>query len=40
MINAFDSKGTYYQLNKKKELPVVLIHGVGLDHEIWKYQFQ
>ena len=39
MINAFDSKGTYYQLNKKKELPIVLIHGVGLDHEIWKYQF-
>ena len=39
MINAFDSKGTYYQLNKKKELPVVLIHGVGLDHEIWQYQF-
>ena len=39
MINAFDSKGTYYQLNKKKELPIVLIHGVGLDHEIWEYQF-
>ena len=39
MINAFDSKGTYYQLNKKKELPIVLIHGVGLDNEIWEYQF-
>jgi len=39
MINSFDSKGTYYQLNKKKELPIVLIHGVGLDHEIWEYQF-
>ena len=39
MINSFDSKGTYYQLNKKKELPIVLIHGVGLDNEMWKYQF-
>tara|TARA_B100000575_G_scaffold52377_1_gene39166 strand:+ start:1226 stop:1999 length:774 start_codon:yes stop_codon:yes gene_type:complete len=39
MINSFDSKGTYYQLNKKKELPIVLIHGVGLDHEMWEYQF-
>ena len=39
MINSFDSKGTYYQLNKKKELPIVFIHGVGLDNEMWKYQF-
>tara|TARA_Y100001935_G_scaffold156689_2_gene129009 strand:+ start:1399 stop:2172 length:774 start_codon:yes stop_codon:yes gene_type:complete len=39
MINSFDSKGTYYQLNKKKELPIVFIHGVGLDHEMWEYQF-
>ena len=39
MINATDSKGTYYQLNNKKKLPIVFIHGVGLNHEIWEYQF-
>jgi len=38
MINAKDSKNTFYTLNKKKNVPVVLIHGVGLSHKIWEPQ--
>jgi len=38
MINAKDSKDTFYILNKKKDTPVVLIHGVGLNHKIWEPQ--
>ena len=35
MIDAKDSKDTFYILNKKQNTPVVLIHGVGLNHKIW-----
>ena len=38
MINAKDSKDTFYILNKKQDTPVVLIHGVGLSHKIWEPQ--
>ena len=38
MINAKDSKNTFYILNKKKNTPIVLIHGVGLNHKIWEPQ--
>ena len=38
MINARDSKGTFYKLNQKKGIPIVFIHGVGLDHNIWDPQ--
>ena len=38
MINAIDSKGTFYKLNQKKGIPIVFIHGVGLDHNIWDPQ--
>ena len=38
MINATDSKGTFYKLNQKKGFPIVFIHGVGLDHNIWDPQ--
>ena len=38
MINAKDSKDTFYLLNKKQKTPIVLIHGVGLNHTIWKSQ--
>ena len=38
MINAKDSKNTFYILNKKEDTPIVLIHGVGLSHKIWEPQ--
>lgn len=38
MINAKDSKDTFYALNNKQNAPVVLIHGVGLNHKIWEPQ--
>ena len=38
MINAKDSKNTFYTLNKKQNVPMVLIHGVGLSHKIWEPQ--
>ena len=38
MINAKDSKDTFYILNKKQNTPIVLIHGVGLNHKIWDPQ--
>ena len=38
MINAKDSKDTFYILNNKQDTPVVLIHGVGLNHKIWETQ--
>ena len=38
MINAKDSKNTFYILNKKENTPIVLIHGVGLNHKIWEPQ--
>ena len=38
MINAKDSKDTFYILKKKQNTPVVLIHGVGLNREIWEPQ--
>ena len=38
MINATDSTGTFYKLNQKEGIPIVFIHGVGLDHNIWDPQ--
>ena len=38
MINAKDSKNTFYLLNQKKDTPIVLVHGVGLNHTIWEPQ--
>ena len=38
MINAKDSNDTFYTLNKKVNTPIVLIHGVGLNHKIWEPQ--
>ena len=38
MINAKDSKGTFYLLNKKRNIPIVFVHGVGLNHKIWDPQ--
>ena len=38
MIQCNYSKGTFYILNKKDRTPIIFIHGVGLDHEIWEPQ--
>jgi pimeloyl-ACP methyl ester carboxylesterase len=38
MINAKDSNNTFYLLNQKIDTPIVFIHGVGLNHTIWKPQ--
>ena len=38
MINATDSNGTFYLLNKKNKTPIIFIHGVGLNHSIWSSQ--
>ena len=38
MINATDANNTFYVLNIKKEIPIVFIHGVGLNHSIWDPQ--
>ena len=39
MIKDTDSSGTFYLLNKTdQKIPIVLIHGVGLSHEIWQPQ--
>ena len=39
MINASDSNGTFYILNQNQGIPIIFIHGVGLNHKIWKPQF-
>ena len=38
MINAQDSQNTFYILDKKTDVPIVFIHGVGLNHKIWEPQ--
>ena len=38
MIDATDSNGTFYLLNKKNKTPIIFIHGVGLNHSIWNPQ--
>ena len=38
MINAKDSQNTFYILDKKTNVPIVFIHGVGLNHKIWEPQ--
>ena len=38
MINAKDSQNTFYVLDKKNSVPIVFIHGVGLNHKIWEPQ--
>ena len=38
MSQGFDLKGSYYSYTNKKTIPSVFIHGVGLDHQMWKPQ--
>ena len=38
MSQNFDPNQNYYFFNKKDSIPIVFIHGVGLDHQMWNYQ--
>jgi len=38
MSQNFDLNQNYYSFNKKNSIPIVFIHGVGLDHQMWDYQ--
>ena len=38
MITGKDSYNTFYVLDKKNNVPIVFIHGVGLNHKIWEPQ--
>ena len=38
MIHAKDSNGTFYALNKTNNIPIVFVHGVGLNHTVWDPQ--
>ena len=38
MSQNFDQNQNYYCFNKKNSVPIVFIHGVGLDHQMWDYQ--
>ena len=38
MSQNFDTNQNYYLFNKKNSIPIVFIHGVGLDHQMWNYQ--
>ena len=40
MESGFDSNGTFYLINKKEDVPIVFIHGVGLNHSIWDNQIR
>ena len=38
MPQNFDPNQNYYFYNKKESIPIVFIHGVGLDHKMWDNQ--
>ena len=38
MSENFDPNQNHYFFNKKDTIPLVFIHGVGLDHQMWKPQ--
>ena len=38
MSQNFDPNQNYYFFNKKGTIPIVFIHGVGLDHQMWNNQ--
>ena len=38
MSENFDTNQNHYYFNKKNSVPIVFIHGVGLDHQMWNEQ--
>ena len=40
MSNNFDPNQNHYIYKKKNNTPLVFIHGVGLDHQMWKPQIE
>ena len=38
MSENFDTNQNHYYFNKKNSVPIVFIHGVGLDHQMWREQ--
>ena len=40
MSNNFDPNQNHYVYIKKDSIPLVFIHGVGLDHKMWKPQIE
>ena len=38
MLKNFDPNQNYYFFNKKNSIPIVFIHGVGLNHQMWDKQ--
>ena len=38
MSKNFDSNQNYYSFNKKDSIPIVFVHGVGIDHQMWDHQ--
>ena len=38
MFENFDPNQNHYYFNKKNSVPIVFIHGVGLDHQMWNEQ--
>ena len=37
-LSNFDLNQNYYSFNENNSIPIVFIHGVGLDHQMWKPQ--